>query len=63
MEKHELQSMPGMCVNEAESQDISKTNNQRGDDHTFSEPGKIKVLLVEDNPVNLKVNILCLPMR
>lgn len=58
MEKHELQSMSGMGLNEAESQDLSKTNNQRGDDHTFSELGKIKVLLVEDNPVNLKVSTL-----
>lgn len=50
--------MSGMGLNEAESQDLSKTNNQRGDDHTFSELGKIKVLLVEDNPVNLKVSTL-----
>ncbi|OQE26270.1 hypothetical protein PENSTE_c005G06382 [Penicillium steckii] len=59
VEKHELQSMSGMGLNEAESQDLSKTNNQRGDDHTFSELGKIKVLLVEDNPVNLKIIEAC----
>jgi len=52
-----MQSMPGIGLNHVDSQDLSTTENKNGNDPTFSELGKIKVLLVEDNPVNLKVSI------
>ncbi|KAJ5581121.1 hypothetical protein N7450_007422 [Penicillium hetheringtonii] len=59
VENHEMQSMPGIGLNHVDSQDLSTTENKNGNDPTFSELGKIKVLLVEDNPINLKIIEAC----
>lgn len=56
VEQHEMQSMPGIGLNQIGSQDISTRSKENDNNEASSELGKVKVLLVEDNPVNLKVN-------